>query len=69
MCCLAINEIEDFVQKWKFVSDIVFIKVFQKTVHHNYVMGLVVTYASTWFMGKLTTSIYIKYHERVYCCL
>ena len=55
-----------FVQKWKLVSDVVFIKVFQKTVHHNCVMGLVVTYAHIRFMGKLTTAIHILYHERVY---
>ena len=55
-----------FVQKWKLVSDVVFIKVFQKTVHHNCVMGLVVTYAHIRFMGKLTTAIHILYHESVY---
>ena len=38
-------------------------KSVSKIVHHNCVMGLVVTYTSTWFTGKLTTSIYIKYHE------
>ena len=56
---LSINEIEHFVQKWKFLTDVVFMKVFQKTAHCNRVMGLVVTYARIRYMGKLTTSIYI----------
>ena len=67
--CAAITEIEHFVQIWKFFTDVVFMKVFQKTVHRNCVMGLVVTYVCIRFMGKLTTSINIMYHERVYCCL
>ena len=55
---LSITEIEHFVQKWKFLTDVVFMKVFQKTMHHNCVMSLVVTYARIRFMGKLTTFIY-----------
>ena len=50
---------DHFVHKWKFLIDAVFIKVFQKTVHHNCFMGLVVTYAHIRFMGKFTTSIYV----------
>ena len=46
-----------------------FMKVFQKTVHSNCVTNLVVIYACIRFIGKLTTSIYIIYHIKVYCCL
>ena len=38
--------------KWKFVTDIVFMKVFQKVVHHNCVMGLVVSYTCIRFYGQ-----------------
>ena len=56
MLLRAITEIEDLVQKWKFITVVVFTKVFQKTVHCNSVMSLVVIYACIKFMGKLATS-------------